>query len=77
LAKNFDIRILPTWKGTIDPHNVSSPNVQSDLPSKSGTLGFVWKPPSPKWFPFVDTKVRCINRNLAHIANVATETVCP
>ena len=41
LAKKIEIWILPTRKGTINPHNVPSPNVQSNLPLKSRTLDFV------------------------------------
>ena len=76
-SKNCYVWVLPTRKGTINPHNVPSANAQTHLVSDSRTLEFVRKPSRPKWFPIVDAKVCSIDRHLTEVANITTEMVHP
>jgi hypothetical protein len=68
-SKNCNVWVLPTRKGTINPHYVPGANAQTHLVSNSRTLEFVRKPSRPKWFPIEDAKVRSIDRHLTHHGN--------
>lgn len=77
LAKYADVRIFPTRKWAIRPHDITALDGNANLIPQTRTFELVRKPSFPKWFWLVDPKVSSINWNFARLSWIIDETIVP